>query len=229
MNQQLVGAWLRRKAAKEANLSLLGCLGLLLAAAVVLTITFWMVYVVILFGFDWLLHWDADAYRWPALGVVVLLFLANARVNREDLTEFKVGTGTVTDKVYSFYLPGVGMVSNVNPLHPDTMRTGVRMIADVLLSGPRLVNGSWRAFRRCWRLRHLDWERAAQVLAMLLAAQHKVPFTELLSRLDCTDPVRIFGPLRDLGGVLFLRSPPAGMALSAELRAEFARAMRGES
>jgi hypothetical protein len=226
MDQELVIAWLRRKAAKEANWSLLGGLGLLLAATVVLTITFWLVYVVILFGFDWLLHWKSAGYAWAALAVVALLFLANAHVDREELTEFKVGTGTVTNEVFVFCLPGVGVGSNVNPLHADTMRTGVRMVADLVLTGPRLVNSAWRSQRRCCRVRRLDLEAAAEVFALLLTNPHKVPFAELLSCLDRRDPVQVFGPLRDLEGVLFLQAPPAGVALTPEFRAEFSQAVR---
>ena len=58
-----------------------------------------------------------------ALGLIVIpiLFIGNARTSRKYLSEYLVTTGTASGEVVNFYLPGVGMTSNINPLAPETV------------------------------------------------------------------------------------------------------------
>ncbi len=59
------------------------------------------------------------------------------------------------------------------------------------------------------------------VMALLLTARGKVAFAEILPALGHHHPDRVFPPLVDLGGVLFLKAEPSGLTLTPELRAEF--------
>jgi len=165
MNVSGVEAWLTRKVARESALSLLGCAGLLLASALVLLFTFWVVYCFLWFiGFQFR-HWFSipHAVRVSVgLLVLVLLFIGNARTDPEYLSEFSLTPSLAGDQAVVFYLPAVGVVSNLNPLAPDQARNAVKMIKDLSFSGPRLRHcaprgrrngcGKWtcRTLRKSW-------------------------------------------------------------------------------
>ena len=223
MNVASVEAWLTRKVARESALSLLGSVGLFLASALVLFITFWIVY-----GFLWFIgfqfrHWFAIPHMvriGVGLLVLVLLFIGNAQTDPEYLSEFSLTPGLTGDQAVVFYLPALGVVS------PDQTRNAAKMITELGFSGPRLAVAAWRAARKAKRLRQLDVPHAAEVLAVLLSARGKVSFSELLPQIGKHDPARVFVALHDIEGVVFLQSPPQGMSLTQDLRAEFLASLR---
>lgn len=219
-----VQAWLSRKVARAIAANFFGGVGLFLAAALVLFMTFWIVYAVVWFvGFEFRKSFTIP-HAWCvgiSLAVLGLLFFGNATTDREYLSEFSLTTGTVSDDGVVFWLPSVGVVSNVNPLAPDYTHNFVKMITDVSFSGPRLVVAAWRTWQKARRLRRMDVANAAEVMAILLAAPGKVAFAKILPAIGKHDPGRIFPPLGALGGVLFLKADPPGMTLTPELRAEF--------
>ena len=229
MNVSFVESWLARKVARESASSLLGSAGLFLASALLLFITFWIVY-----GFLWFIgfqfrHWFTipHAVRVSAgLLALVLLFIGNARTDREYLSEYSLTPGTTSDEIVVFHLPTVGMVSNLNPLAPDYTRNAVKMIVDISFSGPRLAVAALRAARKAKRLKRMDMPHAAEVMAVLLSARGKVSFSELLPQIGKHDPAQVFVPLHEIEGVVFLPSPPQGMSLTQDLRAEFLASLR---
>ena len=229
MNVSNVEAWLTRKVNRESALSLLGSVGLFLASALVLLFTFWVVYCFLWFiGFQFH-RWFSIPHAWrvgAALLVLVLLFIGNARTDPEYLSEFSLTPGLAGDQAVVFYLPAVGLVSSLNPLSPDQARNAVKMITDLGFSGPRLAVAAWRAARKAKRLRQMDVPHAAEVLAVLLSARGKVSFSELFPQIGKHDPSRVFVPLHDIEGVVFLQSPPQGMSLTQDLRAEFLASLR---
>ena len=223
MNVSSVEAWLTRKVARESALSLLGSVGLFLASALVLFITFWVVYCFLWFiGFQFR-HWFAIPHMvriGVGLLVLVLLFIGNAQTDPEYLSEFSLTPGLTGDQAVVFYLPALGVVS------PDQTRNAAKMITELGFSGPRLAVAAWRAARKAKRLRQLDVPHAAEVLAVLLSARGKVSFSELLPQIGKHDPARVFVALHDIEGVVFLQSPPQGMSLTQDLRAEFLASLR---
>jgi len=208
----------------------LGSGGLFVASAMVLFITFWIVYGLIWFiGFSFR-HWLAipnAVMVVVSMIVVLLLFIGNARTDREYLSEFSITSGTVSDQIVVFYLPGVGVVSNANPLSPDYLHNAVKMITDISFSGPRLAVAACRAAARAKRLRNIDAPHAAEALAVLLSTPGKVAFSNLLPQMGKHDPLRVFPPLHDIEGIVFLHVPPQGMSLTADLRQEFMNFLRG--
>jgi len=122
--------------------------------------------------------------------------------------------------VVNFYLPGVGLASNVNPLAPDTMHTGVKMITDCLYCGPRVVVSGIKTLRKAARLRRLDVQACGRVIARLLAANRKLSFQEIVADADGINPAQVFPQLHDVEGVLLLRAKPPGLTLTQELRQE---------
>jgi len=159
-------------------------------------------------------HWIHSA---SGIVVIILLFVAQVQTSREYWSEYSVTTGD-GGPVVTFYLPGVGVVSNVNPLAPNTVRTAAKLITDCLLTGPRLLGATANEVRKASRLKRLDTAACAEVLALVLAAGRKMSFQEIVKARSGLDPVTIFLQLRDIDGVLFLQSEPAGLTISAELK-----------
>ena len=124
----------------------------------------------------------------------------------------------------NFYLPGVGLASNVNPLAPDTMHAGVKMISDCLRVGPRVVTAAVHLFRKALRLRGIDVAGCAAVIAVLHAVGRKMSFQEIVAAVEGLNPVMVFPQMHEIDGVLFLKAEPAGLALTAELKEELSPA-----
>jgi hypothetical protein len=182
--------WLSRRVWVQSLQKLLGGFLMLLGGIVLLATTWGFSYMVSLLALgSWIgyHHWFHSVF---GLVVIPILFVGNARTSREYFSEYSVTTGTASGEVVNFYLPGVGLPSNVNPLAPDTMRAGVKMISDCLCVGPRVVTAAVRLFRKALRL------RAA-------IAHHQKP--AILST-----------PLRELPHLVrFLRSRAGAFAISA--------------
>src|SRR5947207_11195226 len=192
MNQAPATKWLRKSLRNQIILNATGSLAMLLAGIGILVVTWGFVYIVSLFALgSWLgfHHW---AHPVVAFVFIPLFFWGNARTSREYLSEYSVTTGTSSDTVVNFHLPGVGMASNVNPLAPDTIHTGAKMITDVLYSGPRVVTTAFRLLGKCLRLRRVDLEACGAVLAALFGAGRKLSFQEIVDALPGINPVIIF-------------------------------------
>ena len=134
MTSDFVIPWLRKKVLGQAVWSLLGGVALSLLGIVIVVVTFCVLCGVSGFILRWLVH-DDRVYLAISAVVVVLLFIGNARADRKYLNEFSVTTGTFSDEVVTVYLPGLGLVSNVNPLAPDTAHTFVKIITNILYTG----------------------------------------------------------------------------------------------
>ena len=219
MNPDLLKSWLRKqKASAFAQHLLLGLLGLL-AGLLVLFLTFWFTYAVIWFGWlgvsavsDLIFSRKlslSHALRLAASGIfLLLLFLQHFRTSRWHW-------GDYPNRDYN---EDVALVAHVSPLgalgallvYPGA---SANMIADILLSGPRLVTGSCQLAAQGFRWRRLDENACAELLACLCSRPGAVPYEELQAagRAACA------AQLRGVAGVQFLQK---GVVLSGDLRHE---------
>ncbi len=212
-----VGVWLRRRRTNGILLNALGAAAALALGIVVLLVTYGVAYAVCWMTLRFF-HFDSTVYVVISVVFLVLLFIGNARTDRRYLEEVSVSTGTFSDQVVTFYLPGVGMVSNINPLAPDTLHTGVKLITRALFWGPCLVTAAGRAFVKAVQLSRLDLAGCGAVLELLYQRPGRIAFEELVRAVPGLDPVKVFPQLMHVDGVLFLSSEPAGLTLSTELR-----------
>ncbi len=216
MNSEAITAWLKRKQASGAVWRGLVGLGAALAGIVVLFLTFWFTYAIIWFGFQGVsalsslvfskkLHL---AHEWRLVASAVflgLLFVQHFRTSpwhwddypREDF-----------DRAF-----GVNASLGAIPALLSCPGTSANMIADILLSGPRLVTSAWTLVRESSRLRQLDEEGCSQLLAFLASRPMAVTYEELRE----AGWENWFGQLRSIEGVVFLEK---GLNLTAELRKE---------
>lgn len=225
MNYDQTITWLDRRVKRDSLLSsLLGVLALLGGVAI-LAVTWGLMYAVCFYCLQWILGFSHWSYTVIPTAMIPLLFWGNATTSQEYLSEYSVTTGTASDTVVVFYLPRIGVVSNVNPLAPDTVHTMVKMITDCLYFGPRTVTSAFQLFAKANRLRRVDVPSCAAVITVLAHAGHRVSFQEIADSVEGLDPARTFQQLHSLEGILFLESAPAGLALGTEMKEE----MRGNS
>ena len=220
MNTDQVEMWLRRRVRSSAGRRVLLAVGAFAAGAVILLMTHWIVYGVIFFGFHWIIPLFHSIRWWASLVFVILLFVGNARTSREYLTEYSFTTGTASDTPVSFYVPGLGVASNINPLAPDTIRSHVKMITDVLYTGPRVVVWGIRSIQKAYHLAKLDVSACAAVMTLLFAAGQKVSFVDIAAKLPSLNISKVFTELGYIDGVMFLTAEPPGLTLESAMRKE---------
>ena len=219
MSDERVQIWLEKKLAREARETMLLAFGMLAGAALVLVFTFAGAYTFSFFIF-WRLFHHLDVVFWISVVVMALLFVANAFTDREKLAEYRVESMD-GEPVRTFYIPHVGIVSNLNPFSAANAEAFVKIMADLVLTGPRLVNAAWHTFKRSQRLRRMDAPLLAFVFTLLLSAGKRVSLAEILPQLGHCDPSEIFRQLSEIEGVVLLNTPPPGISLTADLRQEF--------
>jgi hypothetical protein len=219
----IIQQWLRKKAAADAAHHFLFALFLLSVGAVLLAVTFFFacaVLWVVLNGagsalseilWNRPLHLSLAAIVTVAALFVVFLFIESARVNRKHLTRF-----SRRDRWPSRSGDWTGGFVNLL-VYSDISS---RLIADALLTGPRLVTGAWSCLRKAGRLSRLDAEAGSRVLALLFSRASRCSLGDLVQLSGVPDPGKAASQLRDIGGVVLIHLDPPGMTLTSELRQE---------
>jgi hypothetical protein len=217
-------SWLQKVARKSTYQYLFGGLGLVLLAAVVLLVTYWGIYFVIYFGFGWLFPHSHGTRMWTIALVLGLVFVGNALVDRHYLQSYSFTTGTSHNKPVAIKNPFGGYGSTINPLAPDSAHSFVKIVADTLCFGPRLMTAAIRLLGGAWRFSKLDVEGCAAVLGFLAGKDGRTVLPEVITAVPPGhDPAAVLKQLHQLDGVLVLKSEPPGLSLTTDLRAELRR------
>jgi hypothetical protein len=218
VNQEAIKAWLKRKKSSGAAARCLLAFVALLAGAVVLFLTFWFAYAVIWFcvpgisavselAFSRKLRM-AHEWRLILSGIfLALLFIQHFRTNPwhwGDYGEIDEDRAWALGRAFG---PFAALLSAPG--------ASANIIADILLSGPRLFMGSWNLWRESRRFGALDEECCGQLLAVVASRHSAVPFDELRE----AGWEEWFSQLRCIEGVVFLEK---GLTLTPELRKELA-------
>lgn len=218
--------WLGQKARALSNQGMVLALVCLVLGAIVLFLTFWIVYAVIWLAFDWLVPHTHGVRLVLTAGVVILLFVLNATTHRRHLEEFSYVTGTKNPKAVHLYIPGVGMGSTINPLSPEYAQSIAKVIAAWVLFGPRLLTESVRSFVEARRYRTVDLTGCAAILELLADRGERVPFADIAKVIPPGhDLTIVLGQLRWFDGILFLKKEPAGLTLTEEFLREVGQAL----
>jgi len=183
-------------------------------------LTFAFTYGAIFFISLTLLHWSFAVCFWIATALMVALFFGNLTTAREYLESYSFTTGTASDKVVTFHVPQVGVVSNINPLAPDSAHSYLKMFVSILYTGPRLLLGTVHNLKRANRLAAIDTESCGAILSFLLEREKRVPLPEIATAFPAKSLDTLFPQLAEVSGVLFLKSDPPGLSLSTDLRRE---------
>ncbi len=219
MNSETIKSWLKRKKSSGATSRILLSLVALLAGIVVLFLTFWFTYAIIWFGMRGISAFTELAFskrlslthdwRLIASGVFIgLLFLQHFRTSPAHWGSYPRRDYVAAPALQ--YHAGVLGSLGFMLAYPGA---SANMIADILLSGPRLVTGAWTLVRESRRMQQLDADGCCQLLAFLASRPVAVSYEELREA-GWED---WFAQLRNIEGVVFLEK---GLSLTAELRKE---------
>jgi hypothetical protein len=219
--------WLRKKAAADAAHHFLFAVSLLSVGAILLAVTFFFACVLLWVALNgagsalseilWNrpVHLSLAAIVPVAAMFVAFLFIESARVNRQYLTRNSSRARSSRSAGRTGGFVNLLVYSDISS----------RLIADGLLTGPRLMSGAWCCFRKAGRLSRLDAEAGSRVLAVLFSRASRCSLGDLSKLSGVPDPGKTAGQLRDIDGVLFIHLDPPGLTLTSELRQELAGAL----
>ncbi len=185
--------------------------------SVALIVTFWVVYGAIYWGFQWCVPHSHGMRLIISAVVLALLFIGNARTDRDYLTSYKVDTVDGRE-AYTIDIPDVGILSNLNFFSPNTVNSLTKMIAQLLFIAPQLISGAWRLAARSVDLSHIDAKPAARVTEVLLLRKGRVPFSDLFLAIDEDTASAALRDLAVLDAIQFLDSHPSGVMLTSTFR-----------
>jgi hypothetical protein len=186
-----------------------------------------------LFGIAYCIYVGADAFAqiefnrhfqfpWKLVacgagGFLVLLFLGCVRSEPQYLRSFRAPK---TYPAWSFLLELPEALASVfsEPF------TGMKIFGDLLYCGPRCFLFAISMFIKSIRMFVFDVETCSRVLAVLLERGKRVSFEELEASVAKAFSRDILVQLHDITGVVFFTTPPLGLSLTEDLRAELRRA-----
>ena len=214
MKTDAIRTWLQRTQAKTGisycAFSVLGFVG----GVVVLFLTFWFTYAVVYFVWSGVSALSdlaiskklpsSHEWRLACAGIfIVLLFMQHLRTNPWHWGEYPQRDD---------YSPLAGHALGVGALlcYPGA---SANLIADILLTGPRLVCGSFALLKQGRQLGRLDAGPCAELLVFLAAQNSAVSYDELRG----AGWENWLPQLKTIEGVRFLEK---GIALSDDLRRE---------
>ena len=219
MESTFFEAWLRQKGQRDSLLCALGAVGLALLGIALVYFTFWVVYAVVWFGFDWITHLSHSTRLIVSGVVVVALFIGNATTDRRylDKLDFEMDASAKFVRRAAI-VTGYGWLSVM--AGPKSMHSFVKVLTSLLFVGPRLFTAAYHFARKLLRIRARDDASISSVLDSLFTAGKRVPFTELVQKHPELDSDATIEDLHDIDGILFLTSEPPGMSIGSELRNE---------
>lgn len=222
MPNEAIHHWLGASVKRQFRLNALTSLATFALAALILAATYYIVFFVcafFLFDLKWMFgSWQGVAIP---LAVIMLLFWTEARTPQEHFGNIEVKPVGPNRLIV---IPGGG--ANINPIAPSTINSAAKMISDCLCAGPRAFYGAIGMARRASRLKGLNLDQSAAVLSLLYQAGGKTTYQEIADGVEGVDLATTIPPMRDIDGIVFLHTEPAGMSTTQELREELLNALR---
>lgn len=223
MTNDIVQTWLDRTLWAAIAWNTAAVAGFFFTGLAILYLSFWFSYGVIWF----LAHSFFPLAHHTILLIdaifMTLVVIVGARQNWDDLEpiqrEVRLARDMdVTLTPYSRY--GVSYNTDAMKAGAFQIRSAAVLINYVLCGGVKLVLGSFAKVRLLKRLKAIDKNGCARVIALLLKTPRRHSFQEIVENLPGLNPVTTFDDLRHIEGVLFLSGEPAGLTLLPELRAD---------
>ena len=204
--------WLLRRSRRDCLLACAAGLLAAIAGLLVCLLTYWASYCVIWLSVNWLFPHSHETRLIAAGAVMLLLFICNARADRQHLGEHSFTTGTASDEIV---MTASGR-SNINPLAPDSAHSFVKILSLTVLAGPHLLTLASRSARRAWRLWKLDVASCATALATLARERSGMAVSDVAE-------AGVLEQLEELRGVVPLGADKSSLTLTDDLRRELRR------
>lgn len=198
----------------------LGSVGTLLLAAPVLVLTWWCIWTfvfIILLMLNLLTGKALVITTWTVFG---LLFVAYLTVNREQLETLKFdeeGPAVVAAQ-FAAHVAGYGELS-LFMMGPNTVRSYVKVVSQLLLIGPALVGFAFRVARASIAASWMNVDETGQALSLLLEAGKRVSIDVLSKKTGTQNPPRLMRELLLIDGVVFLNSADPSLTTTDSLQA----------
>ena len=215
ITQDKIELWLKNKVKYEVLGKILIAAGMFVLSTILLFITFWVIYVVIYLGSDWIYSLPHSILCWSSIIVIGLLFWGNNRTSKEYLSQYSFSTGTASDEIVLF----TGGKSNINPLAPDSMHSYAKFITSILYIGPNIFMFALTNLKKAIYLSNIDIDECIKVIKLLFESGEKIPISNISSQLSLTSN-KVFLDLSFLDGVLFLSKDQPSLALSSTIKKE---------
>ncbi len=215
-----VARWLKSYRWHRALLFWLGSIGTLLLSVPVLFATWWMIWTV-LFMPMLMFSRPLDALyiaTWIAFGS---LFVAHVTTNRKHLESLKfdeAGPGVVAAK-FAAHIAGMHSLA-LFMAGPETMRSQIKVIGLILLTGPSLIGLSWRLASAAFAAQRMDIALVGAALAELLAAEKRTLVDDLAAKVGSPNPPRLLRELLLIDGVILLTSGDPSLTVTDSLRTD---------
>jgi hypothetical protein len=223
-NEQ-VEVFLTRQIAEERNGLLVGSVVFYLGCAFASFVTFWLLYLVLVFSVDYLFQVPHNFKMALCVAGLVGIFWQHRRTPADYYDEYPLET-TDGGPPMSIYIPQVGLASNLS-FTVTNLESLAKMIVTLLFIAPHLAAIGKQASDRRLRLAHMDLPGCGALLGHLLTLNKKISFRDLSALFPHLDLSRLLPQLGLLDGIVFLRAEPPGISLTGDLRAELRAAVLG--
>ena len=211
--------WLEGYRRRRATLLALGGLGTLLLSIPVLFVTWWVIWLVLFLPMMLALSLKTlSIATWIAFGLVFVAYLTVNRRHLESLKFDEAGPGMVAAH-FAAHVAGMSSLS-LFMAGPETMRSQVKVISLLLLTGPSLIGLSWRLARSAFAALRMDTVFVGMALAKLLAAGRSVLVDELAASVGSPEPPRLLRELLLIDGVILLTSGNPSLTMTDSLRTD---------
>jgi hypothetical protein len=223
MEHERIIAWLRRKQRQRTVAYFVGSALAFAVGLLVLFITYWLTYVVLVVGTDGVSAASVLAtgkhltisHGWRTiicLGFIALLFVGAARRRADEIPESP-------PQLYTGSLPKLRMLSTEIALltHP---LASAGVISYWLLVGPRMIIGSFQLLLRAFRKRGVRLADAAAAFSFISDRSSSVSRDEIMREFPALNWPAFVAVLGEIDGVLPLEPDWARVTLSQELRLE---------
>ena len=210
-----VSDWTARYVVQQRRLSWIGCAGCALASLPVFFLTYWVIYAVLVIGFQGLL--TTPTARMIGSGCIVLLLIpAYVTANWDELRSIKFES---SDRLLMARLVAraTGFSGFSLLAGPHTAHAFVKVLSATLLLGPSMIHWAIRLAGRASLLDKLNATAVSESLMALLERHQRISLDEL-ANLTNSDADQLVIDLALVIGVVPLQSGELGYTLNDDLR-----------
>jgi hypothetical protein len=214
-----ITAWLQGQLRSAQGWLLLDAFLLLVLGVFALLVTFGLLYLALMLGFDWLIA-DDETRFWACGGLIVVLFVLHRLTNHARLErELLLAAGDA--RLSMLYVFGLA------PAPTTSATTWVKLFAVLLMGGPRLMTAFVAVLKRLRFLRSADSAGAAAALTFLVERELRATRGEVERALPRDrEPAPVWALLHEIDGVLIHDTEPPSVSLTSELRDELRGLLR---
>ncbi len=160
---------------------------------------------------------------WIAFGLLFVAHVTAIRSHLETLKFDEAGPGVVAAQ-FAAHVAGMTSLA-LFMAGPETMRSQVKVIGLILLTGPSLIGLSWRLASAAFAAQRMDIPFAGAALAELLAAERRVLVDDLAAKVGSPNPPRLLRELLLIDGVILMTPYDPSLVLTDSLRADVSAAV----